>query len=61
LDETRGEGLWEEYGETVRTLYAVSHCRVVESPFPFTALRKLSDNSRVHEGYGYSYALVHEH
>ena len=61
LPETRDEGLWEQYGEVVRTLYVISHCQKIASPFPYTALTKLSDGLRIDENYGYSYALVYEY
>jgi len=61
LPETRDEGLWEEYGETVRTLYVISHCRRLASPFPFTALTKLFDSKPIDRNYGYSYAICYEY
>jgi len=61
LPETRGEGLWEQYGEVVRTLYVISHCQKLTSPFPYTSLTKLSNGLRIDENYGYSYALIYEY
>jgi hypothetical protein len=61
LPEAQGQGLWEEYDEQVRTLYAISHCRKVESTFPYTALTKLSDGTHVDENYSAGYVLVYEY
>lgn len=61
LPETFDEGLWEKYGSMVRTLYLISHCQKLASPFPYTVLTKLSDGLRIDENYGYSYALVYEY
>ena len=61
LDSTREEGLWEQYGETVRTLYVISHCHRLTTPFPYTALTKLSNGLRIDENYGYSYSVVYEY
>ena len=58
---TRNEGLWEKFGEKVNTLYAISHCYKPASPFPFTALSKVSDDTRIDRNYGYSYALVYRY
>jgi hypothetical protein len=60
LPETQDQGLWEQYGDQVRTLYMISHCQWIASPFPFTALTKLSDGQRVGDNYNYGYVLVHE-
>jgi hypothetical protein len=60
LPETRDQGLWERYGEKVRTLYVVSHCRELDSPFPYTDLIKISDGTPVSENYTYGYVLVYE-
>lgn len=61
LPETRDEGLWEQYGEAVRTLYVISHCRELATPFSYTALTKLSNGLRIDENYGYSYSVVYEY
>lgn len=61
LDSTRNEGLWEQYGKTVRTLYVISHCQKVVSPFPYTMLTKLSDGLHIDKNYRYSYTLVYEY
>ena len=59
LPETEGEGLWEEYGRRVRTLYVLRGCRRLETPFSITALVKLADGKPIAEDYRYSYSLVH--
>ncbi|MDZ8188932.1 MAG: hypothetical protein RMX96_29270 [Nostoc sp. ChiSLP02] len=60
-ESTRGEGLWEESGKVkVKTLYVISNCLEISSPFPFTYLRKLLDGSPIDENFSYSYALVYE-
>jgi hypothetical protein len=61
LEETHNEGLWEKYGEKVRTLYVIHGCRKIKSPFPFTALKKVSDDQNISKKYGYSYAIVYEY
>ncbi|MFP4344289.1 MAG: hypothetical protein ACLFU8_06335 [Anaerolineales bacterium] len=60
LPETRDQGLWEQYGERVRTLYVISHCRELAPPFPYTSLTKVSDEELVDEHYTYGYVLVYE-
>ena len=60
LPEIRDEGLWEGEQKPVRTLFAISHCRRLARPFPYTELRKLSDGLPIHKNYGYSYSLVQE-
>jgi hypothetical protein len=61
LPETRDQGLWEQYGEAVRTLYVLSHCRPIAEPFPYTALIKLSDDAAIDPNYRYGYVLVYEY
>ena len=61
LDSTKGEGLWEKYGEKVRTLYVISRCERLETAFPATELVKTSDGKPISERYGYSYCLVYAH
>lgn len=61
LPETRDQGLWEQYGEAVRTLYVVSHCHKISPAFPYTELTKISDDEPVDEKYTYGYVLVYEH
>jgi hypothetical protein len=61
LKSTKDEGLWEKYGETVETLYAIRGCRKLPNPFPLTSLVKLSDGHPMSADYGYSYALVSPH
>jgi hypothetical protein len=60
LEETRDEGLWEKYGQTVNTLYVISGCRKLTEPFRYNSLTKLSDDLHINENYGYSYSLVYE-
>ena len=58
---TREEGLWEKAVKVgVKTLYVISDCRKITSPFPFTELRKLIDGSPIDENFSRSYALVYE-
>jgi hypothetical protein len=60
-ESTKGEGLWEEVGKVkVKTLYVISNCRNISSPFPFTHLKKLLDGSPIDDNFSYSYALVYE-
>jgi len=61
LPSTEEEGLWEEYGQEVRTLYVVSRCKRVEKPFPVTELVKVSDDKLISEDYRYSYSVVYAH
>jgi len=61
LPETQDQGLWEEYGDKVRTLYVISGCRWIDPPFPYTKLTKLSDGTPVDENYNYGYTLVYEY
>ena len=58
LSETEGEGLWEEHGKRVKTLYVLRGCRRLETPFSITALVKLADGQPIAEDYRYSYSLV---
>lgn len=62
LESTHEEGLWEkENGEVgVQTLYVISHCRKLTSPFMQTELIKLSDDRPIDENFIRSYALVYE-
>lgn len=58
---TQDEGLWEKDGKNhVYTLYVISNCRKVSSPFPITQLKKLSDDKPIDEGFNYSYSIVYE-
>jgi hypothetical protein len=58
---TREEGLWEKAGKVgVKTLYVISGCRKLTSPFPVTDLRKLIDGSPIDENFSRSYAVVYE-
>ncbi|OCQ92842.1 hypothetical protein BCD64_08895 [Nostoc sp. MBR 210] len=58
---TQEEGLWEEAGKIgVKTLYVISNCHKLTSPFPFTHLRKLIDSTPINENFSYSYAVVYE-
>lgn len=59
VDETSNEGLWEQFGKRVKTLYVITHCKPI-SPFPFTDLIKLSNGSHISPDYGYSYCIVHQ-
>ncbi len=61
LPETRDQGLWEQYDERVRSLYVVSHCRKLATPFAYTDLTKISDDEAVDENYTYGYILVYEY
>lgn len=60
LDSTREEGLWEQYGKGVRTLYVISHCKQLAVPFPISELIKASDLKPISENFGYSYCVVLE-
>jgi hypothetical protein len=60
LPDTATEGLWEDKSGSVKTLYIISHCHRLGSPFPITTLRKESDGVPVSADYGYSYAVVLE-
>ncbi|MBD2529262.1 hypothetical protein H6G97_06615 [Nostoc flagelliforme FACHB-838] len=61
IKSTKEEGLWEEVGKVkVKTLYVISNCRNLSSPFPFTHLRKLLDGSPIDDNFSYGYALVYE-
>lgn len=52
---TVNEGLWEG---KVKTLYAISGCHELESSFPITGLKKLSNGMPISENFKYSYSLV---
>lgn len=54
---TEREGLW---GNEVETLYAISGCFRLESPFPLSRLLKASDHSPLSADFRYSYALADE-
>ena len=54
----RGEGLWESEGRPAQTLYRISQCRRVRTPFPLSRLIKASNGEPVSVSYGYSYAVV---
>ncbi len=60
LESTRAEGLWEQLGQKVQTLYTISHCERIDRPFPITELIKASDGTPISQKYGYSYSLVLE-
>lgn len=59
--ETIEEDLWEKFNLTVRTLYVISQCRKLDTPFPFTALTKLSDEKKIDVNFKYSYSIVYEY
>lgn len=61
LKETMEEGLWEKGRKRVTTLYVITHCKKISSPFPIMELIKLSDDKLISEDFGYSYSLVYEH
>ncbi len=60
LKSTSQEGLWSG---GVRTLYVISHCVRLQKQerFPYTELRKLSDDLPISEGYTRAYVIVYEH
>ena len=61
LSSTDGEGLWEEDGKGgVKTIYVISHCHKLASPFPYTRLIKISDDLPINENFNYSYSMVYE-
>jgi HNH endonuclease len=60
LEETSGEGLWEEYGQTLKTLYVVKACRKLQRPFLMTSLIKVGDDQPIHPDYSYSYSIVYD-
>lgn len=61
LPSTRGEGLWEKDGKIgVKTLYVISHCQKLSSPFLQTELIKISDDRPINKNFIRSYALVYE-
>ena len=61
LESTKEEGLWDQYGKPVKTLYVISDCRKLATPFPMTDLVKINDNKPIEDNFGYSYCLVHRH
>jgi hypothetical protein len=61
LESTREEGLWEQPGKKVWTLYVISHCEQLAKPFPIAELIKASDGTPISGNYSYSYSLVREH
>ena len=61
LESTKEEGLWEQYGKPVKTLYVISDCRKLDIPILMTDLVKINDNRPIDESFGYSYCLVHKH
>jgi len=61
LESTKEEGLWEQGGKPVKTLYVISNCRELTTPFPMTDLVKINDNKPIKDNFGYSYCLVHKH
>lgn len=60
LKSTREEGLWEQSGKGVQTLYVISHCKQLAVPFPISELIKVSDHKPISENFGYSYCVVLE-
>jgi HNH endonuclease len=52
---TKDEGLWDG---SVSTLYAISGCYKVATPFSISRLIKLSDGKPIDETFGYSYSVV---
>jgi len=60
LEETSGEGLWEEYGQTLKTLYVIKACKKLTRPFSMTSLIKASDGEPIHPDYSYSYSVVYD-
>jgi hypothetical protein len=61
LDETKDEGLWEKYNQTVHTLYVIRQCKKLPDPFPMTSLVKITDDKSISKNYGYSYSLVYKY
>ncbi len=59
LPSTRHEGLWEKSGKGVRTLYVISNCRRLETPFPITELVKVSKHMPLSADYRRAYSLVY--
>ena len=58
LESTKDEGLWDN---SVNTLYTITHCEKLTTPFSMTELIKISDDKPISESYGYSYSLVYNH
>lgn len=63
LSSTREEELWEDehHVPQCKTLYAISHCRRLEHPFPLTYLVKIADGKPISKDYGYSYSVVYQY
>ena len=57
LAMTEGEDLWDD---GVQTLYVITNCRKIPTPFPQTRLHKVSDQKPIDANYIRSYALVVE-
>jgi hypothetical protein len=61
LPSIRHEGLWEKDGKIwAKTLYVISHCQKIPSPFHITELKKLADDKQIDENFNYSYAIVYQ-
>lgn len=60
LPSTVEEGLWAGEASKVKTLYLVSHCRKLSSPYAITELVKEEGHVPISADYGYSYAIVEE-
>jgi hypothetical protein len=56
LEDTEREGLWNG---AAQTLYVISGCQRLKSPFPMTRLKKLSDGKPISKDFIRAYALVH--
>jgi hypothetical protein len=61
LESTKEEGLWDQCGKPVKTLYVITNYRKLATNFPMTDLVKINDNKPIDENFGYSYCLVHRH
>lgn len=61
LNETKNEGLWEKYKQTVHTLYVIRKCKKIEKPFPMTTLIKIRNDKPMSKNYGYSYSIVYKY
>lgn len=60
LPSTRDE-VWEKDGKSnLYTLYMISNCRKILSPFHITELRKLSNGKPIDKGFNYSYSIVYD-
>jgi len=61
LEKTKDEELWEDSDRKARTLYTITHCEKIATPFPMTELIKVTDEKPISKNYGYSYSLVYDH